>query len=141
MRIYRYLTESAVLTAAMALTVAAGVTPAHAQEGDEADVIEEIVVVRAPIERRTVEAAGPGKPETEIIELSRQVSFGDLDLSRYQDVETLRERITETAERACERLNNMFPVTREGVRGTARCVKRAVADAEKQLQEAIAAAE
>ncbi|HKL62953.1 MAG TPA: UrcA family protein [Woeseiaceae bacterium] len=141
MRIYRYLTESVLLTAAMALTVAAGMTPAQAQQGDEAEVIEEIVVVRAPIERRTVEPAGPGKPETEIIELSRQVSFDDLDLSRYQDVETLRERITGTAERACKRLNEMFPVTREGVQGTARCVKRAVADAEKQLQEAIAAAE
>jgi len=31
--------------------------------------------------------------------------------------------------------------TREGVQGTARCVKRAVADAEKQLETALEAAE
>src|SRR6056297_2010573 len=141
MRIYRYLTESVLLTAAMALTVAAGMTPAQAQQGDEAEVIEEIVVVRAPIERRTVEPAGPGKPKTEVIELSRQVSFADLDLARHKDVEQLRGRIRETAERACERLNQMFPVTREGMQGTARCVKRAVADAEKQLETATQAAE
>lgn len=135
---YSYLTAAAVLAAAVALT--AGAAPAHAQ-GDEADVIEEIVVVRAPIERRTVETSGPGRPETEIIELSRQVSFADLDLTRHQDVMQLRQRIEKTAQRACERLNEMFPVTREGVQGTARCVKRAVADAEKQLQAALEAAE
>lgn len=139
MRIHRYLTLSALLPAAAFLATGAGVTPAYAQDSG-ADVIEEIVVVRAPIERRTVETSGPGRPETEIIELSRQVSFADLDLTRHMDVEQLRGRIRETAERACERLNEMFPVTREGVQGTARCVKRAVADAEKQLEAAIEAA-
>jgi len=140
MRIHRYLTLSALLPAAAVLATGAAVTPAHAQ-GEEADVIEEIVVVRAPIERRTVEPAAPGRPKTEVIELSRQVSFADLDLSRHKDVEQLRGRIQETAERTCERLNQMFPVTREGVQGTARCVKRAVAHAEKQLEAAIEAAE
>ncbi|HKL63872.1 MAG TPA: UrcA family protein [Woeseiaceae bacterium] len=140
MRIHRYLTLSALLPAAAVLAAGAAVTPAYAQ-GDEADVIEEIVVVRAPIERRTVEPAGPGQPKTEVIELSRQVSFADLDLARHKDVEQLRGRIRETAERACERLNQMFPVTREGMQGTARCVKRAVADAEKQLETATQAAE
>jgi len=140
MKIHRYLTLSALLPAAAVLATGAVMTPAYAQ-GDEADVIEEIVVVRAPIERRTVEPAGPGQPTTEVIELSRQVSFADLDLARHKDVEQLRGRIRETAERACERLNQMFPVTREGVQGTARCVKRAVADAEKQLETALEAAE
>ncbi|WP_405240065.1 UrcA family protein [Lentisalinibacter orientalis] len=140
MRIHRYLTLSALLPAAAVLATGAVVTPAHAQ-GDETEVIEEIVVVRAPIERRTVEPAGPGQPKTEVIELSRQVSFADLDLTRHKDVEQLRGRIQETAERACERLNQMFPVTRDGVQGTARCVKRAVADAEKQLETAIEATE
>jgi UrcA family protein len=140
MRIHRYLTLSALLPAAAVLATGAVVTPAQAQ-GDETEVIEEIVVVRAPIERRTVEPAGPGQPKTEVIELSRQVSFADLDLTRHKDVEQLRGRIQETAERACERLNQMFPVTRDGVQGTARCVKRAVADAEKQLETAIEATE
>lgn len=140
MSIHRYLTLSALLPAAVVLATGAVVTPAHAQ-GDETEVIEEIVVVRAPIERRTVEPAGPGQPKTEVIELSRQVSFADLDLTRHKDVEQLRGRIQETAERACEQLNQMFPVTREGVQGTARCVKRAVADAEKQLEAAIEATE
>ena len=140
MRIHRYLSLSALLPAAAVLATGAGVAPAYAQ-GDEGDVIEEIVVVRAPIERRTIDTAGPGRPQTEVIELSRQVSFADLDLARHKDVEQLRGRIQKTAEQACERLNQMFPVTREGVQGTARCVKRAVADAEKQLEAAIADAE
>lgn len=140
MRIYRYLTEGALLTTAMVLATTFGVVPACAQ-GEEADVIEEIVVVRAPIERRTVEPAGPGRPKTEVIELSRQVSFADLDLTRHADVVTLEQRIERTAEQACERLNEMFPVTREDRQGTARCVKEAVAMAETQLQAAIEAVE
>lgn len=143
MRTYRHFRGMALLTAVMAM-VLAGTTPALAQQGvDEETIeeIEEIVVVRAPIERETRQPMGPGHPKTEVIELTRQVSFSDLDLSRHRDVVELRKRIETTAERACERLNEMFPVTREGVTGTARCVQRAVKDAEEQLQAALETAE
>lgn len=110
--------------------------PAIAQQAAE-EAVEEIVVY-APIERRQVKWKRGGW--VEVIELSRRVSFTDLDLSKDADVTELETRIETTAKGACEQLDEMFPLDQSDRGEVRRCTKKAIKGAEEQLQAAIAAA-
>lgn len=111
--------------------------PAAAQQA--AEVVEEIVVIEAPIERRRVGRSAIGAP-IEIIELRRRVSFADLDLSKHADVTELETRIDNTAKESCEQLSDMFRTDLPSKEDVRRCTDQAVDGTKEQLQAAIAAA-
>lgn len=114
--------------------------PALAAEKN--DVVEEIVI-QAPIsvDRETVHSASDPTARTEIIELSREVYIGDLDLSRYADVKELESRIERTAKDSCNKLNEMFPLSETRSKDARRCVDRAIKSARAEKEAAIAAAQ
>lgn len=111
--------------------------PAIAQQAAE-EAIEEIVV-QAPVERRQRKWTKSGG-WIEVIELSRRVSFTDLDLSKYADVTELETRIETTAKGTCEQLAEMFPLDKSDRDEVRRCTQKAIKGADEQLQAAIAAA-
>jgi UrcA family protein len=112
--------------------------PAIAQQAAE-EVIEEIVV-EAPIVRHQVGRTSIGV-KIEVIELKRRVSYADLDLVKYADVNELKARIKTTAKESCEKLSDMFPLAEPtGGKGIRSCTDKAVAGTEEQVQAAIAAA-
>ena len=115
--------------------------PAVAQQtGDET---EEFIVVEAPIEHHQVVGRTANGAKTEIIELTRQVSYADLDLRKYADVTEMETRIEASANESCEKLSAMFRL--DDPTGQASeivsCTGQAVNEARMQLQRAIAVAE
>ena len=100
----------------------------------------EEIVVEAPIERREIGRTALVS-KTEIIQLRRRVSYADLDLSKYADVNEFKTRIKTTAKESCEKLDDMFPLIESWAMVEIRsCTDKAVAGAEEQVQVAIAAA-
>ena len=119
------------------------INPAVAQQvrdNQASAEIEEIVRIEAPVLRRTVVARGPLGAKIEDIEISQRVSYGDLDLSKHADVTELKTRIETTARESCEELSDMFPFKTSDRREIQRCIDKAVAGTEEQVQAAIAAA-
>ena len=105
-----------------------------------AEVIEEVVVIAAPIERRWTERGKYGG-EVEVIELTRRVSYADLDLSKQADVTVLETRIETAAKDSCEKLSEMFPLSPSDNAEIRRCINKASDGTEEQVQAAIAAAQ
>lgn len=107
------------------------VTPAISQQAEE-EIMEEIVV-EAPIVRR----------EAGRIEMSRRVSYADLDLSKRADVTELEARIKTMAKDICEKLDEMFPIGRRATHGgeVQQCTRKAIKGTEEQVEAAITAAE
>jgi len=95
--------------------------------------IEEIVVVGVPIKINR-ERSSDLVMHTENIELSRQVDYSDLDLTEHADVMELRARVKSMAERSCKKLETIFPLPPADI---PRCVDKAVANAESNIQAAI----
>ena len=103
------------------------------------DVTEEIIV-RSPIERNAERIPIGSSVTTETIELNRYVSFADLDLAKYEDVEKLDTRINAIAKESCQKLSEMFPLDRSDLTEINRCMKKAIASANRQKEMAIASA-
>lgn len=116
-----------------------GLTAATANAQQSTESLEEIVILEAPVEVRYPDANRSVGSPREAVELRRRVSYADLDLTRSADVNELEDRIDVTAEETCERLAEMFsPYMDSGETRT--CVRRAVAGASDQLENAIAMA-
>lgn len=101
------------------------------------DRIEEIVVTAPAMYRREVSDSPTMK--TEVVELTRRVTFGDLDLTKHAGVTELNARIEAVARDSCERLAEMFRLDEPGIRGVERCTEEAVQRAEEQVEEIVAA--
>lgn len=143
MKKHRYFIHCATFAVLIAGGLAISSDSANAQQASDesaAKVIEEVVAVEAPIKR---ERARPGGMTVEVIELKRQVSFADLDLSKHSDVAELEERIETTAKDSCEKLEEMYPLSRNPSRAAniRRCTKDAIAGSAEELQAAVAAAQ
>ena len=135
---YRCFVYCATFSALVATAFVIKTDPAIAQEAEEE--IEEIVV-EAPVVRREVGRSSATGAKVEVIELKRRVNYADLDLSKHADVTELKTRIKTTARESCEKLNEMFPLEEPtGERGIQSCTNKAVAGAEDEVEEAIAAA-
>ena len=141
---YRF--KSRVLSVSSALLVATGLLTwtgaAAAQETGEKEVsgaIEE-VVVEAPVVSRKVAATSPTGYTTEMIQLRRQVTFADLDLTDESDVEVLEERIETTAREACQALDDMLDRDKQDQTDVFRCTKQAIKGAKKEFEAVVAAA-
>lgn len=118
--------------------------PANAQQPGEEQtnqVIDEIIEVGAPIERQQVGPTDAAGMRTEIIELKRQVSYADLDLTKHSDVIELEKRVEISAKESCEKLEEMYPFPPSGLAGIRRCTKKAIENSEEGIQAAIAAAQ
>ena len=124
--------QAALYLVGAALTIAATTTSAAET------VIREIVVVEAPIKVSHQRRADDPVMRTETVELSREVSFSDLDLTKHADVQTLRDRVRETARQSCETLKDLFPMPPTGPSEVDKCVERALQDAEDGIEAAIA---
>jgi UrcA family protein len=117
-------------------------TAAVAQETGktEASSAIEEVVVEAPVVRRKVAATSPTGYTTEMIQLKRQVTFADLDLTDASDVRELEERIETTANEACQALDEMLGRDKQDPTDVFRCTKHAIKGAKKDLEAILAAA-
>lgn len=126
--------------AVLVLAAPALIMSPDAAIAQESETIEEVVVVVAPfaIERTKTERTSPTM-DTELVELKRRVGFADLDLSKHDDVIEFETRIESTATESCEILAEMFPFDTSD-REIRRCSREAIASAEDQKGQAIAAA-
>ncbi len=102
------------------------------------DVTEEIVV-RSPIERNEARIPIGSSVTTQTVQLNRYVNIADLDFGNAEDVEILDTRISELAKESCEKLSEMFPLDRSDRTEVGRCMKKAIANANKQKEKFIAA--
>ena len=141
---YRF--KSPVLSVCSVLLVSTGLLlgtgAAAAQDTGEkkaGEAIEE-VIVEAPVVRRKVAATSPTGYTTEMIQLRRQVTFSDLDLTDETDVKMLQERIETTAKEACQALDDMLDRDKQDPTDVFRCTKQAIKDAEKEVEAVVAAA-
>jgi UrcA family protein len=105
-----------------------------------AQQVTEEIVVRSPIERAEARIPIGSSVTTQTVKLNRAVSFDDLDLGEYEDVEKLDTRINEIAKESCQELSEMFPFDPTDRIEMNRCVEKAIASARRQKEMAIALA-
>jgi len=111
---------------------------ATAQEKSETAEVK--IEAARPVER--IGRTSSGAP-IEIVQLTRRVSYADLDLATHEGAKELENRVNETAKAACKQLDTLYPLGTSqgpGTRGL-HCVKDAVAGAMPQLRAAVTAAE
>ena len=120
--------------AAFSLFIASGLVANAAQAATPSDNPMLVVEVQAQrVVRHVVGRDSAGIP-TELIQLTRRVGYGDLNLTKYTDVTKLKTRIDTTAKQACKSLADMYPLVAPN---NPDCVKEAVDGAMKQAQVAI----
>jgi UrcA family protein len=123
-------------TVAVTMGTFLGASAVPAQQGERP---MEIVRVVAP---RTIEHVLVGREESgsnvEVISLTRQVPYKDLDLSLSADVDTLRMRVRDIATESCDTLAKMYPFAAPS---NPDCLRSAIASAENQITEAVTAAQ
>jgi UrcA family protein len=115
----------AVIAAAGATLLSAG---AHGQamEVVTVEAVREIIVGKSPI----------GAPIKELSIRSR-VTFADLDLTTAAGAAALQKRVEDTAKSTCKEIRIEIPAEGSSVE---KCVKDAIADAQPQVDQAIAEA-
>jgi UrcA family protein len=96
----------------------------------------EVVIEAQRLVRHEVSRTSSGSP-IELIQLTRRVDYGDLDLTKHSDVAELENRISAMADEACKQLADMFP---RAAPDNPNCVKQAIAGGMKQAEMAIKAA-
>ena len=134
-------TVTFIFFAAPGLLLCADVAVAQeAGESEAGSTIEE-VVVEAPVVRRKVSATSPTGYTTETIQLKRQVTYADLDLTEEADIRVLEERIKTTAKEACQALDDMLDRDQQDETAVFRCTKQAIKDARKEVDAVVAAAD
>lgn len=70
--------------------------------------------------------------------LTHHVDYADIDISTYTGAVVLKRRVKEAAWAACRQLEELYPLSIESRIG---CVRRAIAGATEQVNQAIEAAE
>jgi UrcA family protein len=115
---------------------------APASASDAKKEVEEIIV-QAPmgVERKSLHSAADPTVKVEMVELTRKVYIGDLDLSKHADVKELESRIELMAQDSCKKLSSMFPLGENRGRDARRCVDRAIKSAMAEKEAAITAAQ
>ena len=131
---------SSVFIVAAGLQLWTGAAPAQETADMKASKAIEEVIVEAPVVRRKVAATSPTGYTTEMIQLKREVSYADLDLTDESDVRVFEERIETTAREACRALDDMLDRDKQDPTDVFRCTKQAIKDARKDLEAVVAAA-
>ena len=109
-----------------------------AAQSDEDQIPQITVQAHQKVTTKQVGISYTGIPIEEI-QLIRHVGYGDLDLSSPQGRVALDRRIKDTAKKACEQLNTLYPLEQWMTDGGT-CVDRAIDDAITQEKAIIAAA-
>jgi UrcA family protein len=122
--------------AAVACVLISGV--GWAAQNDEDRMPQITVQARQKVSTKQVGVSYTGIPIEEI-QLTRHVGYGDLDLSSSQGRAALDKRIRETAKKACEQLNSLYPLE-QWIGDDGACLNRALDAAMEQEKTIVAAA-
>jgi UrcA family protein len=122
---------------AVGMVVTAGLViandPAAAQKEDaQVPEVVEVIAPRAVREEVGTTAIGA---RVEVVKVTRQVIFADLDLKRQSARKELDRRIDEKAKEACKQLDTILPLSPPDPD----CVKKAVESAAAQKESVLAA--
>jgi len=109
-----------------------------AAQSDEDRMPQITVQAKQKVNTKQVGVSYTGIPIEEI-QLTRHVGYGDLDLSSSQGRAALDKRIRETAKKACEQLNSLYPLE-QWITDDGACLNRALDAATAQEKTIIAAA-
>jgi UrcA family protein len=93
----------------LAATAALGVGSLGLAGSVMAQTVGEVTVVAPHVVRETVGRSPTGTP-IEMVTLSRQVGYGDLDLTKASDVQAFKDRVNETAKQACAQIDSLYPL-------------------------------
>ncbi len=121
--------------AIVAMTAMAGTGAAAVAEAEDAGQQAQVTVQASHVKRKEIGVSESGAP-IELIQLSRRVSYADLDLSSTQGAAVLDKRIEATARAACQQLKTLYPLEQWDT-DTSTCVADAVRDAKKQAEVAL----
>ena len=101
-----------------------------------ADTLPTINIEASVVNKKVIDMSSSGIP-TEEVTVTRRVSYADLDLKTHAGTQALKARIEKAAELACKQLDELYPLEQEEA---PTCIKESAAKADRQVQEAIAAA-
>jgi UrcA family protein len=101
-----------------------------------ANELATIKIEASVINKKVIETSDIGIP-TEEVTVSRRVGYSDLNLTTHLGTMALRERVKKAAELACKQIDELYPLERSEA---PQCIKDAIAAADRQVDEAIAAA-
>lgn len=98
--------------------------------------MEEITVTAPRVIHEQVDRSHATGAPVERITLTRQVSYGDLDLAKTADAQELKTRVADMAKKACKQLDSLYPLLPKDPE----CVRKATDSGMEQADAAIAAA-
>ncbi len=111
-------------------------TVAAAQPSEQ--MAEVKVVANKPVTAQGRTTAGrPGV----VVQLSRVVSYADLNVATPSGATELEKRVNDAAKSVCKELEKLYPAGSSAELGSGSCVADAIKGATPQVQAAIAAAE
>lgn len=102
-----------------------------------ADQLETVSVTAGAMVKSVVGRSTIGAPIEEVT-LTHHVSFADLDIATHTGAVALKRRVEQTAHAACRQLEKLYPKSGESQKT---CVRHAIADATRQIDRAVDAAE
>jgi UrcA family protein len=137
MNMFRKVSTAGLAIAAIGYAVLCSADGATQSDGDQTPQIT--VQAHQKVNTKQVGVSYTGIPIEEI-QLTRHVGYSDLDLSSPQGRATLDKRIKETAKKACEQLNTLYPLEQWIADDDQTCVDRAIDAAVTQEKTIIAAA-
>jgi UrcA family protein len=126
------------LCSAMDVTFAAAADSEAQKKSDQMSQVK--IEASRDLKRKIIDRDPATWAPIEEIDLSRRVSFADLDLSTPNGKKELQRRIEQTAKEACQEIEMLYPAG-TWLTDERDCTWQAIKDAEKQAQAAIAAAE
>jgi UrcA family protein len=121
------------LLLAAAAAMAAASAPALAQ------TVGEITVLAPKVVRESAGRTDRGVP-LEVVSISHHVSYGDLDLSKPDDVATFKKRVTAAAKEGCDQLDRLYPLGSLPNPSNQNCERTATEEGMAQADMVIAAA-
>ena len=134
MRIYsiakQYPVRVALALVALGLASLSDVAMAQ-QQPDEVTVVAPREIARSQTGRLGA--------RTEVVSVSQEVSYKDLDLKTPEGAKELNRRVTEAADDGCAELDRLFPMTLSS-RLHNQCVRNSVQSTMNQINTAVAAA-
>ena len=119
---------------ALLMMLAGATTPVWAAPESEQITVDGPYTVRQEMTKGSI----GGEMGEQYLSVSQSVSYADLDLAKYADVETLRQRVRAAAKDSCRELSRRFPVSMYIPLTTDTCARDAARSALAQVDAAAA---
>ncbi len=100
------------------------------------NTLPSIKIEASVINKKIISMSRTGLP-TEEVTVTRRVGYSDLDLKTHLGTLALKRRVEQAARLACKQIDALYPLER---REAPSCIRQAIAGANAQVEEAIAAA-